>query len=286
MLNSGLLQQLNGVISTGKEANVYHAICGTFEGFENTELAIKIYKTTLNEFKNRTEYIEGEFRFRFSSTNNTRKLIKVWAEKEMRNLKRLQQHNIPVPTPIFQRENILVMSFLGKDGFPAPRLKDVELTESKTQSCYTEIIKIMRKMYHQCRLVHADLSEYNILYHKGKLMIIDVSQSVETNHPRSLEFLKNDINCITTFFQKRGAEHVLTPLQLFNFVTDTKLTEETEDLYLNKMKEQPQESDSSTEAVFQKAHISRTLQDLNPYTEESFHETVTGLKSVLDNEKE
>ncbi len=77
MLNSGVLKELNGVVSTGKEANVYHCVGGTLDGFEGKELAVKIYKTTLNEFKNRSEYIDGDFRFRHVSTRNTKKLIKV-----------------------------------------------------------------------------------------------------------------------------------------------------------------------------------------------------------------
>lgn len=53
------------------------------------ECALKIFKTTLNEFKNRDRYIKGDYRFkgRFG-TGNSRKLVKLWAEKEMHNLKR------------------------------------------------------------------------------------------------------------------------------------------------------------------------------------------------------
>ena len=48
----------------------------------------------------------------------------------------------------------------------------------------------MRQLYHVARLVHADLSEYNVLVHKGELVVIDVSQSVELDHPRALDFLR------------------------------------------------------------------------------------------------
>ena len=54
-----------------------------------TECAIKIYKTTLNEFFRRDKYIKDDYRFknRFRK-QNPRKIIKMWAEKEMFNLKR------------------------------------------------------------------------------------------------------------------------------------------------------------------------------------------------------
>lgn len=51
-------------------------------------------------------------------------------------------------------------------GLPLQRLREA----------YTEMVLIVRQLYQKCRLVHADLSEYNILYHKGDLYIIDVSQ--------------------------------------------------------------------------------------------------------------
>lgn len=53
------------------------------------ECAIKVFKTTLNEFKNRDKYIKDDYRFkdRFSKLN-PRKIIRMWAEKEMHNLTR------------------------------------------------------------------------------------------------------------------------------------------------------------------------------------------------------
>lgn len=53
------------------------------------ECVLKIFKTTLNEFKNRDKYIKNDYRFkdRFSKLN-PRKVIRLWAEKEMHNLTR------------------------------------------------------------------------------------------------------------------------------------------------------------------------------------------------------
>lgn len=55
----------------------------------------------------------------------------VWAEKEMRNLKRLVAAGIPSPAPVLIKNNVLVMDFLGKAGWPAPRLRDVHLGPKK-----------------------------------------------------------------------------------------------------------------------------------------------------------
>lgn len=68
----------------------------------------------------------------------------------------------------------------------------------------------MRRMYHDCQLVHADLSEYNILYHDSHLYIIDVSQSVEHDHPSAFDFLRSDIRNVEDFFTKRSGGEVRT----------------------------------------------------------------------------
>lgn len=80
LLSRGLITEINGCISTGKEANVYHATSKT-----NTEYAIKIYKTSILVFKDRDKYVSGEFRFRSGyCRHNPRKMVRTWAEKEMR----------------------------------------------------------------------------------------------------------------------------------------------------------------------------------------------------------
>jgi RIO kinase 1 len=62
----------------------------------------------------------------------------------------------------------------------------------------------MRILYQECHLVHADLSEYNLLYYEKILYMIDVSQSIEHDHPFALEFLKRDVvNVLNPLSRKR-----------------------------------------------------------------------------------
>lgn len=226
MLNRGVFYEINGCISTGKEANVYHAM--TEDGQHR---AIKVYKTSILTFKDRDRYVTGEFRFRHGySKSNPRKMVKVWAEKEMRNLRRIQQAGIPSPNALVLRMHVLVMEFLGdKNGWAYPRLKDAQIENSRYPALYYQLVKNVRTMYQVCKLVHADLSEYNILYHSKKLYIIDVSQSVEHDHPHASEFLRKDLSNVTDYFAKKGVR-VMSIMELFKFVTDVTFGNEEEEV--------------------------------------------------------
>ncbi|KAI8885561.1 Serine/threonine-protein kinase Rio1 [Backusella circina FSU 941] len=265
MLNKGIFYEINGCISTGKEANVYHAM--TEDGQHR---AIKVYKTSILTFKDRDRYVTGEFRFRHGySKSNPRKMVKVWAEKEMRNLRRLQQAGIPSPEAIVLRMHVLVMEFLGdKNGWAYPRLKDAQIESSRYPALYYQLIKNVRTMYQVCKLVHADLSEYNILYHSRKLYIIDVSQSVEHDHPHASEFLRKDLANVTDYFAKKGVR-VMSVVELFKFVTDITFDNEEANVDAKleeiqaKMNENPEaEINSAEDQIFLKSYIPTTLDEV------------------------
>lgn len=54
-------------------------------------------------------------------------MVRLWAEKEMRNLTRMHSAGLPVPQPILLRSHVLMMSFIGKGGWPAPKLKVIAI---------------------------------------------------------------------------------------------------------------------------------------------------------------
>ena len=287
MINRNVVSEINGCLSTGKEANVYHAVSFRDDDREGSlvalvQRAIKVYKTSILVFKDRDKYVSGEFRFRqgYNKSSN-RAMVKVWAEKEMRNLRRIHSAGIPSPEPVYLRLHVLVMGFLGNSkGIPAPRLKDVELhvpdPESRWRELYMELVGYMRAMYHACRLVHADLSEYNVLYHNDKLYIIDVSQSVEHDHPRSFEFLRMDIKNVSDFFRRKSVQ-TLAEKTIFEFITaaegpalvtgsSDQMTEALEKLFITRRDIPNEEQDAAVDevdaAVFRHQYIPQTLEQV------------------------
>ena len=119
MLNSGILYELNGAVSSGKEAKVYW---GTNK--EGIDLAVKIYLTSSAEFKKGMhKYIEGDPRFK-DVKHDTRSLMAVWAQKEFRNLGEAYAAKVRVPKPIAVKSNVVVMEFIGEKGVSAPSLKE------------------------------------------------------------------------------------------------------------------------------------------------------------------
>ena len=93
------------------------------------------------------------------------------------------------------------MEFLGEDMRPAPRLKEIEL--DNPEKGLKEILKSVKKLYNGEKLVHGDLSEYNIQIWKNRPYLIDFSQSVIKNHPNAQKMLERDVENILNYFEKK-----------------------------------------------------------------------------------
>jgi RIO kinase 1 len=152
----------------------------------------------------------------------------------------------------------------------SPRLKDASIPLNDLTPLYSELILAVRTLFHKCKLVHADLSEYNIIYHQSHLYIIDVSQSVEHDHPHAFDFLRSDLKNVGDFFGREGVK-TLGLKRAFDFVTRDKLIDDEhadeakilEELLALEVDEK--EADTNDEEVFRKSYIPRRLNDLyNP----------------------
>jgi len=207
------LSAIGGSISTGKEANVFY---GERDG---TGIAIKIYRIRTANFTTMSSYITGDRRF--SHVKKAKKeLIFAWTRKEFSNLVRARDAGIAVPEPLVWDRNILIMSFLGEGEIAYPQLRNVELEDP--QETYSQIVRSIDVLYNKAELVHADLSEFNILY-SDKPYLIDMGQSVTRDHPRALPFLMRDIKNINRFFKNRC--EVQKDTEIFHAVTGLNVAE-------------------------------------------------------------
>ena len=248
MVRSGFLQAVHGCLSTGKEANVYYSTQA-----QGDPVAIKVYRTAILLFKDRERYVRGDFRFQRYCKTNPRKMVRAWAEKEARNLRRLEAAKILAPRVLQLRLHILVMTFLGSKERAWERLHDVRsLRERFGLNLYRQAIQILKDMYQLCRLVHGDFSEFNLLVEPTgekqgdpasntetllrtntrsprdsyddevppRLYVIDVSQSVEPDHPNASTFLRRDIaNVNRLFVQYIPPEERATVENIYRYVT-------------------------------------------------------------------
>jgi len=198
LFSRGVLQRLYGVVAAGKEARVYWGVSP-----EGRDLAVKIFLVVTAEFrKSRLRYMVGDPRFR-RIRRDPWSLIRMWCYKEYRNLSRAYRAGVSTPEPLTAYENILVMEFVdaGERGVPAPLLKSVELEDPT--SMYLQVKEEIRNIV-RAGLVHADLSEYNILVKDNRPVIIDWGSAVLLSHPHAEEFLLHDIRTVFAYFRRLG----------------------------------------------------------------------------------
>jgi RIO kinase 1 len=144
-------------------------------------------------------------------------------------------------------------------------LKEVDLPLLEDwQLMYIRVIELLRKLYQLCKLVHADFSEYNLLYYKNEIYVIDVSQAVEHDHPLALEFLRRDCANVNIFFEKKGVS-TLSLKEAFYIVIEADTPVNTayiQDL-IAKRKTMPATETQLDDALFKNLSIPRSLFDVD-----------------------
>ncbi|MCK4926955.1 MAG: serine protein kinase RIO [Candidatus Aenigmarchaeota archaeon] len=196
MIAKKKISRIAGVIKSGKEGQVHL-------GFnqEGEPIIIKIYLIETSSFQKMADYIKGDRRF-YNIGTDKRRLVYAWCAKEYRNLMKSYDSGLSVPKPIAFANNVLVMELIDEKDMPAPQLSNTEIENPKKM--FAMVLEQMKMLYFKANLVHADLSEYNILVKDGKPILIDMGQSVLLKHPMAQKFLERDVNNIVNFFNKKG----------------------------------------------------------------------------------
>ena len=195
LVNQGQFDVLDHPISQGKEGGVFRATKGT------DYRAVKVYRISNTTFRHLPPYALEELR-REASARNYGGLIFAWTRREHTILSRLTDAGVRVPRPYGHYRNVLVMEYIGTTEGAAPRLKDAPI--DAPAALYEQLVQEFGRMIRGAKLVHGDLSPYNTLYHDGQVVVIDVAQSVRSDHPEARHLLERDLQNFSRFLGRVG----------------------------------------------------------------------------------
>lgn len=197
-MTRGQFDAIDYPISTGKEGGVFRATKGP------EFRAVKIYRIGNTVFRHLPPYALDSLR-RETSVRNFGGLIFAWTRREHTILGRLTDAGVRVPRPYGHYRNILVMEFIGSpEGVAAPRLVDVPVEDPA--ALYEDLVLQIGRMARNAKLVHGDLSPYNVLLHDGHVVLIDVAQAVSSDHPEARRLMERDIGNFSKFLDRLGFE--------------------------------------------------------------------------------
>ena len=143
------------------------------------------------------------------------------------------------------------------------------------EAAYVQTCVALRAMFARCKLVHGDFSEYNLLWFEDEVVVIDVSQSVEWDHPRATEFLRKDCSNVRDFFSRK-CDRVLSVKALYDFVMRDGVDD---DAGIRNALDLARNEDSVTDQedrVFMDAFLPRSLQDLGSWPEAAQRAVASG----------
>ncbi len=197
--NKGIISRLDSIIARGKEADLYLADPGAAGLVANEAYVImKLFRIETSTFFNMADYMLGDPRFN-GIASSKHAVVNAWCKKEFGNLKIAFNAKVNVPMPYYSNGNVLAMQFIGTGSAPAPKLKDARLEDA--DAVLDRILADVKRLL-GAGLVHADLSEYNVLMHNGNPYLIDFGQAVIRRHPNAKAFLERDIRNMLAYFSK------------------------------------------------------------------------------------
>jgi len=204
LVDDGLVDNVLRQLMSGKEAIVYVVQCG-----EHIRCA-KVYKeASKRSFKQAVLYTEGR---KVRNGRRARAMQKnskfgrdqqenIWQHAEVDALYKLAAAGVRVPQPYGCFEGVLLMDLIcDEQGFPAPRLNDVSMSEEQAVEDHMEMMMNIVAMLN-VGIIHGDLSEFNVLVDVYGPVIIDLPQAVDAaanNNAKSM--LLRDVNNMTRYY--------------------------------------------------------------------------------------
>jgi len=209
-----------GMLKTGKEADVFLVRRAIPDTDQVSMIAAKRYRDGDHRLFHRDAgYLEGrrvrrsrEMRAMTNRSAFGKELIAgQWAAAEFGALSRLWQvgqegGTISVPYPVQLIGTELMLEFIGdwETGEAAPRLAQVRPDRDGLADLWQQMTDALSVLA-RAQIAHGDLSPYNTLVHRGRLVIIDLPQVVDViANPLGGEFLARDVRNVAAWFVARG----------------------------------------------------------------------------------
>jgi RIO kinase 1 len=204
-----------GVLKTGKEADVYLVERAVPDTDRSVLLAAKRYRAPEHRLFHRDAgYLDGrrvrESRLNRAMANRTsfgREVIAgQWAAAEFAALSRLWGLGVNVPYPVQLLGTELMMEFIGDadEGTAAPRLAQTRPDGKQLAELWEQLVDALTRLA-RAGLAHGDLSPFNLLLHKDRLVMIDLPQVVDVvTNPAGPEYLARDVRVVAKWFTARG----------------------------------------------------------------------------------
>ena len=210
LLDQGVIEEVLRPLMSGKEAEIYLVVAG------GEECVAKVYKDAQSRsFQHRAQYTEGR---RARSSREQRAMQKgsrygraqtedAWSAAEVAAIYRLRAAGVRVPEPYAFVEGVLVMELIkDSQGAPAPRLVDRHFEPGDATELFHVLLREVVKML--CAgIIHADLSDFNVLLSADGPVIIDFPQAVDPAGNRNArKLLLRDVKNLTDFLSRFAPE--------------------------------------------------------------------------------
>ena len=212
LIDEGWISEVIRVVKSGKEATVY--LCRAHARAGEPLLAAKVYRSTGRRgFKNDALYWEGGLR---AVSRRTRVAMAkrsafgrdatfgMWIGREKETLDTLAAAGANVPRAIRQEGSALLMSWIGDEEEAAPHLRQVRFDQPRAERVLDFLVRQV-ELWLAHDVVHGDLSEYNVLFWRGRPVVIDFPQAVDPRFNRNAyQLLQRDLGNLTRHFERYG----------------------------------------------------------------------------------
>jgi serine/threonine-protein kinase RIO1 len=231
LLNAGTLDEVHGVIATGKESNVYHATGRNVKqhGDEapREELAVKIFSVTATVFKRPPE-VHGRraplHAQQFERGGGAQVHSRVGREGDAQFVPRApHRHRVPAAARAARpRARDVVCRPRRRRGAQAARRAALagQVEQALQADARADAPHVSRLQARAQRSLGLQL-----LYDAGELVVIDLSHAISSDNDNASQFLRDDVLNVTRFFADRGAK-TLAPRIAFRFIVALEEEEE------------------------------------------------------------